>query len=394
MKGTILWVMALALLLGCAKKGVPTVDGKTAGGEHLDDGGGHEELPQRVTLSPAVVKAAGIKAEPVRSQQLPATVELSGEIAADPDQSVRVASRVGGLITQVAFKEGERIAAGALLVVLQSAELAKTQADFQSVQAKAQAAQKNAERLEALARSGLAAGQELLGAQAEAKSLQAETEAAERGLRAAGLGGGQLGQATARLEIRAPLAGVALTRNALVGQTVPLGHVFTELVNLDHAYFVGRLFEKNLARVRAGEAAEVHLNAYPGEVFLGQVESIGKQLDPVARTVVARITLRDHGDLLKVGLFGKAQVSSAMVRPDGPPHLVIPLGAVTELAGRPSVFVRHPDGHFTVHAVTLGRSAGGRVEVLSGLRAGEEVVIDGTFTLKSVLLKGSFGEQE
>ena len=82
------------------------------------------------------------------------------------------------------------------------------------------------------------------------------------------------------------------------------------------------------------------------------------------------------------------------MRPDGPPHLVIPLGAVTELAGRPSVFVRHPDGHFTVHAVTLGRSAGGRVEVLSGLRAGEEVVIDGTFTLKSVLLKGSFGEEE
>lgn len=387
---------ALALLVGCSKKEPATHDEKAAH-DHKEESGEHEELPQKVTLTPEVVKSAGIKTEKVKPQKLPATVELTGEVAADPEQSVRIVARVGGRILEVRFKEGQRVAAGALLAVIESTDLARTHADFVGMQAKAQAAQKNAERVAALAQSGLAAGQELLTVQAEARSMQAEAQAAERTLRAAGLAGGQLNQGSARLEVRSPIGGVTLSRQGIVGQTVPAGHVFTDVVNLERAYFVGRLFEKNLARVRVGEAAEVRLNAYPDAVFIGKVETIGKQLDPVARTVLARILITDHDELLKVGLFGKARVSAPPLSPEGaaaPPRLVVPLGAVTEIAGKPSVFVRQPDGHFEVHPVTLGQSAGGLTEVLSGLRADEEVVIDGAFTLKSIVLKSTFGEEE
>ncbi|MBL9007231.1 MAG: efflux RND transporter periplasmic adaptor subunit [Myxococcales bacterium] len=388
----------LVLLLGCTKKEPAVPEEKAAHGEHKEESGEHEELPRRVTLSPEVVKSSGIKTEQVKAQKLPATVDLTGEVAADPDQSVRIVARVGGRILDVRFKEGQRVTAGTLLAVVESTDLARTQADYLSSQAKAQAAQKNAERVAALSQSGLAAGQEVLSAQAEARSLQAETQAAERTLRSAGLSGGQLGQGSARLEVRAPIGGVTLSRHGIVGQTVPAGHVFTDVVNLDRAYFVGRLFEKNLARVRVGEAAEIHLNAYPDAVFVGKVETIGKQIDPIARTVLARITISDHNELLKVGLFGNARVNAPPGSPSeeaaAKPRLVVPLGAVTEIAGKPSVFVRQPDGHFEVHPVTLGRSAGGLTEVLSGLRAGEEVVIDGAFTLKSVVLKGTFGEEE
>lgn len=389
----------VAVGVGCPakppeKSATPGERAATGSGEHKDDSGEHEKLPPQITLPPGVEQSAGIKTTLVQPRRLPATVDLAGEVAADPDLSVHVVARAAGLITEVRFKEGQRVAAGALLVVLDSAELARTQAGFLSVQARAQAAQKNAERLAALAQSGLAAGQEVLSAQAEARSLQAEAQAAERGLRTAGLSPEKLAQGTARLEVRAAIAGFALSRHAIVGQAVQVGHVFTDLVNLERAYFVGRLFEKNVARVQVGEATQVRLNAYPDEVFVGQVESIGKQLDPVARTVVARIILIDHQDLLKVGLFGKARVSRSTALAEGPPHLVIPLGAVTDLAGKQSVFVRQLDGHFTVHPVTLGYSASGFVEVLSGLRAGEQVVTDGTFTLKSVVLKSSFGEEE
>jgi cobalt-zinc-cadmium efflux system membrane fusion protein len=57
-------------------------------------------------------------------------------------------------------------------------------------------------------------------------------------------------------------------------------------------------------------------------------------------------------------------------------------------------FVRQSDGDFELHPVTLGRTAAGRVEILSGLRAGETVVVDGVFTLKSAILKGTFGEED
>jgi len=162
--------------------------------------------------------------------------------------------------------------------------------------------------------------------------------------------------------------------------------------DLDRVYFLGLLFEKDLARVKAGASAEVRLNAYPDEVFAGAVETIGKQLDPTARTVTARVLVSNHGDLIKVGLFGTARVvtgpgSSAR-------HIIVPLAAVTKIADRDVVFVVQPDGDFEVHPVTLGHTAASRAEVLSGLREGERVVVDGVFTLKSAILKQTFGEEE
>ena len=112
-----------------------------------------------------------------------------------------------------------------------------------------------------------------------------------------------------------------------------------------------------------------------------------------ARTVVARVSLRNRDDLLKVGLFGKALVVSTDAAP-GAARVVVPLAAVTRIADRDVVFVREPNGHFAVHDVTRGRSAAGKVEIVAGLRAGEQVVSDGVFTLKSAVLKSTFGEED
>jgi cobalt-zinc-cadmium efflux system membrane fusion protein len=176
------------------------------------------------------------------------------------------------------------------------------------------------------------------------------------------------------------------------GQSVDAEHVILALGDLEHAYFLGRLFEKDLSRVKAGASAEVRLNAYPTEVFDGTVETIGKQLDPAARTVTARILVHNHKDLLKVGLFGTARVVTGPAAAQGK-HVVVPLTAVTRLGEKDVVFVRQPDGDFEVHPVTLGNTAASRVEILGGLREGEVVVVDGVFTLKSAILKGTFGEE-
>ncbi len=73
---------------------------------------------------------------------------------------------------------------------------------------------------------------------------------------------------------------------------------------------------------------------------------------------------------------------------------MVPRSAVAEINSKPVVFVRHPDDDFELHPVVLGHAALGKVEVLSGLREGEEVVVDGAFTLKSLVLKSTFAEEE
>lgn len=377
---------------GCSKKTAdPKETGEKADGSPEAESGDHEKLPTSVRLQDKVIRDAGIKMATVTMKSLPITVDLTGEIMADPDRSAHITARVPGRVVEVRFKEGDHVQAGAVLAVLESTDLARIRADLRATTARAQAAQQNAKRLEALGRSGLAAGQEVAAARAEADALGAEATAAQRTL---SLAGTQSDDPTvARLEVRTPISGVILSRDAVRGQTVDAGYVLAKIADLEVAYFVGRLFEKNLARVRVGEQAEVRLNAYPREVFLGTVERIGQQLDLAARTVIARIAIKNREEKLKVGLFGKARVTT----PDESapaPQLVVPLSAVVRLAEQEAVFVHLSDGPFEVHPVKLGRSAGGQVEIISGLRAGEQVVSEGTFTLKSMVLKGSLGEED
>jgi cobalt-zinc-cadmium efflux system membrane fusion protein len=362
-------------------------------GAHRDESGEHEALPTKVKLSPDVERAARIKVAPAVLDSLPSTVDLTGEIAADPDRSARLAARVQGRILDVKAKEGDRVKAGQVIAILDSPELARARAQLGSAVARAKAARLNADRLKSLEAKSLASGQEAATAQAEAAALEAEAAAARQTLAAFGQGAAVADDRGARVTIRTPLAGFVLSRDAVQGQSVDSEHVIAVVGDLEHVYFLGRLFEKDLARVREGAAAEVRLNAYPNEVFEAKIETIGRQIDPAARTVTARILVRNHGDLVKVGLFGTARVvtgpTEAAVK-----RVVVTLTAVTRVAGKEAVFVRQPDGDFELHPVTVGHSAAGRVEILGGLRAGEQVVVDGMFTLKSAILKGTFGEED
>lgn len=403
-------VLSLALVTGCSRS-TPTTsaeqgghDARTSqahpsatqadgGAPHSDEAEEHEELPKEVRLSDEVVAQAGIKNTAAVELVLPATVSLTGEVVADPDRSAKVALRVAARIVDVRVKEGDRVKAGDVLLIAESKELAQARAAYVALLARADAARKNADRLERVAGKGLAAGQEVADAQAAARTLEAEARAAKQTLSALGPGALDVEGDTARLLVRAPIGGYVLRRDAVRGQTVADQHVAAEIADLDRPWFLCRLFEQDLAKVKLGAAAEVRLNAYPAEVFQGRIESIGRQLDPAARTVVARVVLRNRDDLLKVGLFGKALVVSVESAP-GNARIVVPLGAVTQIAGKDVVFVREPNGHFAVHHVTLGRSAAGKVEIVAGLRPGEQVVSEGVFTLKSAVLKSTFGEED
>lgn len=408
------WLVGCALLsvAGCKSCRQSEGDSPAApAAQHHDEPTPHATLPTRVSIRAEVAQAAGIRTQPVTAQTLPATVEIVGEVAPDPDRAARVTARIAGRVVSVHVKEGDRVRAGTLLCVLESQELLRTRAALLAAQAREKSASENAARLGSLLPNGLAARQEVIGATAESQALQAEASAAAQTLRSLGAsaaGGGS------QLELRAPIDGVVVSRSATLGQTVDPMHVLFDVVDLAHAHFVGRLFEKNLALVQVGATAEVRLNAYPQQVFVGRVENIGRQLDPMARTVVARLRIEDQkgAGILRIGLFGVARITvpdeaasipeaSAPVSKDGgtdpargAKKLVVPLTALSRITDRDVVFVRQPDGHFEVHPVTLGRTASGMAEVLSGLRAGEQVVVDGVFTLKSALLRSTMAEDE
>lgn len=375
--------MRLAIILACVA---------ACGGSSAPE---HKEEPEKpvesdhITVSETVAKDAKIAVAPVDMGTLPATVELTGEVAANPDRMAQVPVRVAGRLVELNFQEGQRVAAGDVLATIESSEVARVRAELASTRTRSEAALKRVERLEKLVEAGTASPQDVETARAESTALEADLAAARQTLSSIGGGGG----GTARLQIRAPFAGVITRRNGVVGQPVSSDHVIAEIVDLDHALFLARLFEHDLSRVHEGADAEVHVDAYGDVTFNGKVLTIGRQVEPVARAVLARIAIDDKDARLKIGLFGTVRV----VIPDPATMAAVPIvpqSAVTKVDERTVVFVETKPHTFEIRNVELGHATRGKVEITKGLKAGERVATAGLFTLKSVALKATFGEEE
>jgi cobalt-zinc-cadmium efflux system membrane fusion protein len=392
------WFGAAVVIVGCSRSDLArpeqrakeTEPSPAASVQHRDEPA-HSALPKRVRLEPAVLAAAKIRTLPVTREVLAATIDLPGEIASDPNKTARISALVAGRIESVNFEEGQSVKKGDVLAVIKVPDLAKAKAAYTATAAKAAAARNNADRLTALAATRLAATQEVLAAQSEADALEAEARAAEEQLHALGTAAGTV--SGSQLSLRTPVSGVVVVRDAIVGQPVTAEQSIATIADLGEVWFLGRVFEKNLSQIHLGAPAEIELNAYPAERFTGKIDYLGKRIDPAVRTIVARVRVTNRGDLLRLGLFGTAHVGAGE-RTKRAASLVVPRGAVVDIGDNPSVFVAQPDGDFDVHEVVLGDSALGKVEVVSGLREGESVVVDGAFTLKSIVLKSTFGEEE
>ena len=384
-------LLCLSLALACDRPHGDELRPATTEGaarpEHRDEPE-HEELPRRVRLSDKVVAAAKIQTAAARKEVLAITLALPGEISVDPDKNARVSSPVAGQLSAVAFKEGSAVKRGELLARVRIPDLARLRAEHATASSKAGVARANSARLQELASKGLAAQQEALDARAAAEGLEAEAHATEEQLRLLG----SASSGSSELALRAPISGIVISRAAVVGQPVRAEDVIADIADLSEVWFLGRVFEKDLDSVHTGAAAEVELNAFPRRRFPGSVEYVGRQIDPVARTLTARIRLSNVDGLLRLGLFGTAHIASGNEQRE--PVLVIARSAVTEISGKSVVFVRQPDGDFELHEVRLGESNLGRIRVLSGLREGEAVVVDGVFTLKSAVLRDSLAEEE
>jgi cobalt-zinc-cadmium efflux system membrane fusion protein len=358
--------------------------------EHVDEPA-HGELPTRVQLAPELAEAAGIVTTAVRREVLVRTVRVVGQIEPDPDRVSRIGARIAGTLASIEFREGDLVTAGQRLATIRAPDLGSLRAQRTSTAARLAAAKAQLTRLEGLEAKRLAAAQDVVVARATVAELEADLAGASQQLRALDLGREQRAR-PGEFVVVAPRAGVVIGRSAVVGDPVTPDTVLGTIADLGEVYFAARVFERDLDDIHLGATTEVTLNAYRGDPFVGTIEHIGYVVDDAARTILARVLLRNRDAQLRVGLFGTAAV--ALSEPSAAdPVLVVARSALTQIGGESVVFVREPDGHYEVHPVVLGASSPGKLEIVHGLREGEEVVTEGVFTLKSTMLRSTFAEE-
>lgn len=186
----------------------------------------------------------------------------------------------------------------------------------------------------------------------------------------------QTGMVSRTVTFTAPVNGVVVEKFVLAGQRVMAGEPLYKIADLSRVWLEGEVFEPDLTAARTGLAITAEFAAMPGSRRTGQITYVYPSLNPETRTGRIRVELANADRVLKPGMY-------ATIRFKAPTRTVlsVPRSAVLATGERNIVFVEDSGGMFTPREVRLGASTDDRVEIISGIAAGERVVASGTFLL-------------
>jgi len=404
-------ILALALGGGVAYRLTHSVTGGGEHAEHKEDGhkeekGGHDEDKEHkgekaghegheehgeeklVKMTPEVQKQSGVVVAPAKKQRLAGVISATGKVEANADRIAHVSPRISGKIVTVRSSLGDSVAAGQVLVALDSVELGEALSRYHQSRTKLALAQSNMDRIKVLVEKKIAARKEILQAETDYKTAQTELHTDEERLSLYGVSVADLKGENHKkplLPVRSPISGIITEKHAIVGELSDPSKSLYTVADLSSVWVLVDIHEKDLAKVRRGQPATVVVGAFPDRKFRGRITYLADLVDEATRTVKARVEVGNPGRKLKPEMFATVELALAA---DAPPVLAVPEEAVQELDGRKLVFVAENDSEFEPRPVELGRASGGLVEVLSGLEEGERYAARGAFILKSELKKG------
>jgi membrane fusion protein (multidrug efflux system) len=309
----------------------------------------------------------------------PSDDALAIEIAAPGSfiafEEATISSETAGTVAEFRVKEGSRVGKGTVLVLLDKtkAELAVKQAEAALAQARA-----NFER----AKSELER-KEILLADRTISQGTFDTFKAQHDAAAAAVDGADSMLALARqrlddMTVVAPFAGVVKEKKKALGEYARAADALLVLIQVHPLKLQFDVPEKHAARLVVGQDVRTSVSALPGETFEGKIATIFPALAVQSRTIRVEAHVPNPKFHLKPGFYASVQVPLSQV----PGSLVVPRTAVFRREGTESVFVLRGDRAESV-MVQVGGNTGDQVEILSGLSAGDRVIVSGVETLRS-----------
>jgi membrane fusion protein, heavy metal efflux system len=354
---------------------------KLASDQHQDEG-------ISVRLSADESRRAGIKIERLEPVEFADTLAAFGTIGANRNSFARVTSPVAGRLVKIVVDLGAQVSAGETLAALESPELAEVRTAYHQGKTELDLAQINFDRAQKLFADKSVAQKDLLRAQADYERARSALAAVEAKLATLGVAAAApAGSSPAFLAVNAPLAGTVVERTAVLGEYAQAYQALFTVADLSTVWVETNLYDRDQAEVAVGAPATVSVSAYPGQRFAGKVAYVGNILDKDTRTAVARVEVANVDGRLKPGLFANVEIEKTQRQA----ALRLPENALVLLQGQMTAFVAHGDD-FEPRPVEIGERIGGMIVIKSGLEAGDQVVVGGTYALKARLLKSQIGD--
>ena len=327
------------------------------------------------------VQKLGVRTEKASIRTLEKTVRAAGRIEPDERRSYVIAPKFEGYVERLHVNAtGQAVGKGQPLFEVYSPELASAQREY------------------AIAAQGV---QSLKNAGSEARdSMQQLADSALMRLKNWDISNEQIralaksGDAKRTLTFRSPVAGIVTEKKALQGMRFMPGDALYQVTDLSSVWVLADVFEQDIGSVKTGATAKLQINAYPGKQFEGKVTYVYPTLNAGTRTAQVRIELANPDGLLKPGMFANVELASSAKGG----VVAVPASAVIDSGTRRIVLIQAKEGRFEPREVELGMRSDDYVEVLEGVKEGDDVVVAANFlidaesNLKAAI--GSFGSAQ
>ena len=385
-------LLTFVLLLSACSKKEPVQHADEHGSTEAKQTEEHAESEENVLhVDPSMLRDLNITTARVEERDGGETASMLGEIRVNEAAYAEVGAPVASRVVNVQAVPGARVRAGQVLATLQSTELGSARAELLKAQSRVELAEKTLERKRRLAGERIVAQREVHEAEAELQTARAELRASQAMLRALG---SEAGEATdsPQYALRSPVGGVVIERSAVRGQMAAPEKPLFRVGDLSTVWLNLHAFERDALRVKSGTTARVVFPALPGRTFQGKVTLIGREVESESRTIPVRIEIANKDGVLRPGMSATAFL---VVGQGGDKILAVPAPALQRIQERWIVFVpAEEEGRFEMREVGRGRDLGGEVEILSGLKPGENIVLEGAFMLKAQAEKARSGGEE
>ena len=186
------------------------------------------------------------------------------------------------------------------------------------------------------------------------------------------------------LEVKSPIDGVITDRKSTAGELLSKETQIYTVSEPADLWVLAEIKERDIGAVKVGQDTVFTVLAYPGEQFHGKVVRVGNRVEEGSRTLEVRIEVSNADGRLKPGMFADVEIVTTVQEN----VLLIPDAAMQTDGDNQIVFVALDGNKFEKRIVTIGLDQRGLVQILQGVKPGEKVVTDGSFILKSEMLKG------
>ena len=360
----------LALALAGCKESAPT----NAGHSNSADTAALFTIP-----SDQMAHVQVITVEPTK---LTRTLRLTGAVSYNGFHTTPVITQVSGPVNRIAVVPGQMVTRGEPMLYVASPDYSQLRSNYLKAKDAYSLAQKAYARAKDLYEHHALAEQNLEQAESAEVQAQGDLTAAEAALKVLGINDpNALLTAPPSFEatVKAPISGQVVEQDVAVGQLLQPGTTQCFVISdTSNVWVLVNVYQKDLPYVRVGDPVTIRTDSYP-DTFQGRISYLAAALDPNTRTLQARIDTNNPGQKLKKDMYVVASVDAGTT----PNAIALPDAAVLrDTENQPFVYVQQGDNQFGRRSVTIGESVKGQTQIISGLKAGDRVIGDGSLFLQ------------